>query len=362
MMKKFNILYLIVIVAAFSIWRLANQYQNQAVIFYGFAENKETEINLEHAIQVNQIFVTTGQRVKKGTPLLEASHNKLPLKLNEIVYETEETKVERSLWEADIEASIDKLKARKAVKVSEINGQIVQIEAKLAQNQALLNGLKSVDKDKSTSKATQAKLDALNKELKMAVLPLDVEIQRLQNKLNSQKNPYFVKLKKLASEQSFYEDKGRKLDIIAPSDGLIGNIHCKEAENITSFKTLITFYEENPTLVSGFVHEKMVVHVEVGDTISVSSSLHDKFECKGVVTGLGSRIVEIPERLRKHKDIRQYGREVLIKIPAENEFLQKEKVLLKIDKTIKLSNSFFDFVKAKEAKSNSNISKQFTGE
>lgn len=360
-MRRFNVLYFIVILAALGVWQLSSQYQKQTVMFYGFAETKETEINLEHPVQVNQIFVTTGERVTKGMPLMEASHNKLPLKLNEIVYETEETKVERLMWEAEIEAEMDKLKARKAVKESEINSKIAQVEAKLEQNKALLKDVKSVQ-SKGISASTQAKINALKKELTMAVKPLDVEIQRLQLKLNSKKDPYFVKLKKLKSEQSFYEDRGRKLDIIAPSDGLIGNIHCKEAENISAFKTLITFYEENPTLVKGFVHEKLVVHVSEGDTITVTSSLNSQYQCKGVVIGLGSRIVEIPARLRKNEEIKQFGREVFVQIPSDNELLQKEKVVLKIDKTIKVANRFFDFVQSQEAKSNSNISEQLVVE
>jgi hypothetical protein len=48
----------------------------------------------------------------------------------------------------------------------------------------------------------------------------------------------------------------------------------------------------------------------------------------GVISGLGHRIIEIPERLRKIPELRTYGREVLIEIPNNNHFLQKEKVLL----------------------------------
>jgi len=118
------------------------------------------------------------------------------------------------------------------------------------------------------------------------------------------------------------------LDILAPSDGLIGNIPCKEGENFPSFKTFINFYERNPTIVKGFVHESLILQVKVGDSLLVSSTLHPEQHITGIVTGLGSRIVEIPERLRKMPDIKTYGREVLIAIPAENNFLQKEKVML----------------------------------
>lgn len=116
--------------------------------------------------------------------------------------------------------------------------------------------------------------------------------------------------------------------IYAPKDGLIGNIHCLEGEHKSSFSTLITFYERNPTLVRGYVHESLIVHVKEGDTLEVSSILHPEQKGFGLVGGLGSRIVEIPERLRKIPEIKTYGREVLIQIPPNNPFLQKEKVVL----------------------------------
>ena len=344
-MKRFNLLYIFVILIVVILWNMNLQYQKQTVVFYGFAENKETEINLEHAIRVDQIFVTTGQKVAQGEPLIEVSHNKLPLKLNDLVYEEEEARVKRVLWEDDIRGSIDKLMTKKAVKQSEIKADIEKIKAKVEHNRSLVKGLDNVEENNSTtySQETQARIAALEAELKTAILPLDTEINRLRQKLSSN-NPYNVELKKLKSEQQFYEDKGRKLSIDAPSAGLVGNIHCKEAENIPSFRTLITFYEENPTLVKGYVHEKAVIHVNIGDSLMVSSSLQKDYKCQGVITGLGSRIVEIPDRLRKYPEIKNYGREVLIKIPSNNKFLQKEKVVLKLSSPVSSSDNLLDFI------------------
>lgn len=345
-LKRINILYIAAIVAIVVLWKINAQYSEEVLLFYGFAETKETEINLEHPVQVNNILVTTGQRVTKNTPLMEVSHNKIPLKLEEIVYEQEETELKQLTWKTDILASIDRLKAKKAIKKSEINAEIAQIEAKLAQNRALVKDLNSFEKKNNQQRTTvtEAKITALNTELRMALEPLDAEIKRLEKTLKSNANPYNAKLKKLQTEQSFYEEKGRKLNIFAPSDGLIGNIHSKEAENISAFKTLITFYEENPTLVKGYVHENLVVHVNIGDTLTVSSSLITGYEIKGIVVGLGSRIIETPERLRKYQDIKTYGREISIKIPVENKFLQKEKVMLKLDKPIETNDSFLDLL------------------
>lgn len=345
-LKRINILYIAAILAVVFLWNMNTQYNQEVLLFYGFAETKETEMNLEHPIQVNQILVKTGQRVTKNTPLMEVSHNKIPLKLDEIVYEQEESQLKKLTWETDILAEIDNLKSKKAIKTSEINSEIAQIEAKLAQNRALIKDLNSFEKtenQKSTS-VIEAKITALNTELKMALQPLDAEIKRLEQKLKSNNNPYNAKLKKLQTEQNFYEERGRKLSIFAPSDGLIGNIHCKEAENISAFTTLITFYEENPILVEGYVNENLVVHVKIGDTLTVSSSLILDYEIKGVVVSLGSRIIEIPERLRKYPEIKTYGREILIQIPSQNKFLQKEKVVLKLNKPIKTNNNFFNLL------------------
>jgi multidrug resistance efflux pump len=327
------------------LWKMNLQYQKQTVVFYGFAENKETEINLEHPIRVDHIFITTGQKVAKGEPLIEVSHNKLPLKLNDLVYEEEETKVKRVVWQDDIRGSIDKLMSKKAVKESEIYAEIEKIKAKVEQNRFLVKGLENVEESKNNtySQSTRARIGALEQELKTAIFPLETEINRLRQKLKSN-NPYNVELKKLQSEKEFYKDKGRKLSIEAPSSGLIGNIHCKEAENIPAFKTLITFYEENPTLVKGYVLEKAVIRVNIGDTLMVVSSLQNNYKCQGVITGLGSRIIEVPVRLRKYPELKSYGREVLIKISPDNKFLQKEKVVLKLDSPVSGSNGFFDFI------------------
>ena len=63
-----------------------------------------------------------------------------------------------------------------------------------------------------------------------------------------------------------------------------------------------------------------------------------------MITGLGSRIVEIPDRLRKNPDLKTYGREVLISIPPTNFFLQKEKVILNLLKSTSRPATIFDSI------------------
>jgi hypothetical protein len=69
--------------------------------------------------------------------------------------------------------------------------------------------------------------------------------------------------------------------------------------------------------------------VNVGDSLEVYSLKVPGMVYDGVVTGLGSRIVEIPSRLRKLPEFKTYGQEVILSIPVVNGFLQKEKVGLR---------------------------------
>ena len=113
-------------------------------------------------------------------------------------------------------------------------------------------------------------------------------------------------------------------------DGIIGTISCKEAEHVSSYSTLMTFYEPHSGLIHGYVHEDLTLQVQMGDRFEIGSLKNENIRYEGKVVGLGSRIVEIPTRLRKIPEVKTYGREVQLEITQENSFLQKEKVSIKI--------------------------------
>jgi len=64
------------------------------------------------------------------------------------------------------------------------------------------------------------------------------------------------------------------------------------------------------------------------------------------VTGFGTRITEIPNRLSKIPELTMYGREILVSIPPKNDLLQKEKVrvqLLQSDDSDSFSQKITNF-------------------
>ena len=180
------------------------------------------------------------------------------------------------------------------------------------------------------SSPNQVKLASLELELKQTQEIISTQINNLKSERFAQNNPLLSEIKALEAQLDHYKKRKRDELILAPSDGLIGNVHCKEGEKIASFGALISFYEESPNLVVGYIHEELILKININDSISIFSSSRPDIQNKGVVKTLGSRIVEIPPRLRKIKELKTFGREIIIEIPSDNPFLQKEKVILNL--------------------------------
>ncbi|MEP6647995.1 MAG: biotin/lipoyl-binding protein [Saprospiraceae bacterium] len=298
--------------------------------FFGVAENQETEINLEHEATVNTINVTEGQFVSKGTLLMEVSWSELEFKMSALNHEITELSSRDRINQEEIRGNLERYKALRADKVEDVQGRIRLLESENLLNQQLFAGLKSLPPAEEGESASvyQTKLKNLREELRLSIEPLDIEISNLEQESKIAHIPAQTEIGKLKNEITLYEKARDHLQIYAPSDGLVGTIHCRPGENIPGFNVLISFYEQNPNTVIAYLHESLSTQIKVGDSLNVTSTLHPDETYVGRVSGLGHRIVEIPERLRKLPEIKTYGREVLIEIPSSNNFLQKEKVML----------------------------------
>jgi len=178
-------------------------------------------------------------------------------------------------------------------------------------------------------------IKSLEEERRLFQRTTDLKIEGLRKELAVGNKPIQEQISLLNAEQAFdASQEVLNIDVQAPASGLVGNINCKEHEHVQSYSTLLSFYEPHSSIVTGFVHEDVTVAVAIGDVFQVSSLTEPLVTYEGVVTGLGSRIVEIPTRLRKLVSVKSYGREINISISPENNFLQKEKVSLRyIDKS-----------------------------
>ena len=333
-MKKFNLIYFVAIMICILLLYSLFFKADNSVTFYGFAENKETEISMDNAIEVEEIFVTVGQKVEKGDSLLNVVSATLPLKISDTEYKIEELETKYNLWKSGLDWKISQYKIELNENTGKIQSQIDQLNAELENNKKLSKTIKSIDSDPNTNyeivNPTLIKLEALNEALNHTKGIINTQINNLKSKRFADNNPLLSEIRALEVQLTHYQERKKEEVIIAPTNGLIGNVHCKEGEKISSFGALISFYEESPTLVLGYIHEELILKIKINDSIGIFSSSRPDIQNKGIVKTLGSRIVEIPPRLRKIKELKTFGREIIIEIPPENPFLQKEKVILNL--------------------------------
>jgi len=332
-MNKFNLIYIIAFIVFLVLVLSLTFKPGNTVTFYGFAQNKETEISLDNSVEVQHIHVTTGEKVKKGTILLDVVSASLPVKINNSQFSIEELKTKYQLWKSDLDWKINQLQIELKEKTNQTQSQIDQLNAKIAQNKQLTKELKSIQVKNTTHQIDSPviiKIAALQKELIFTKNIIATKINKIKSERFASNNPLLSKIKSIEGQLNYYETKKEKQTILAPTDGLVGNIQCKEGEKKNSFATLLSFYEESPTRVIGYIHEELLLKININDTIQVLSSSRPEINNTGIVKTLGSRIVEIPPRLRKIKEFKTYGREIIIEIPPNNPFLQKEKVILNL--------------------------------
>lgn len=299
----------------------------QTVSFFGFAETNETEINYNHPVVIDEILVSPGQPVKKNDPLMKISRIKSKEILQDQTFKIQELEANARTWKKDKEDKISILNTERDMRMSNLDADIEALRNELAYKKSLSEGLQSVKAESTIYHPIQEKIDVKVKEKSLLITSYLKKEEAIRNELSLGANPYRVQVNRLKAEIAFDEDHKIQTFIVnAPTDGLIGSISCKEAEHIQAYNTLLNFYEPNPSLVKGYIHEDLKISVKKGSKFKVKS-LHDPdVFYEGTVVGLGSRIVEIPIRLRKMPDFKTYGREISISIPTDNILLQKEKV------------------------------------
>ncbi len=329
-MPRVNLFYIAVGLIGILLFGLFRPSTHGDLSFYGFAESNETEINYNYPVVVDQILVTPGQAVKKNDTLMKISRRLAKESLEDQDFRIAELKAEEALWRQKKESEIAEEEQIKQTKLEEADIQIRRIEKELAFKKSISQELKSISPATSAYQPLEDQLVELKAEKENTRQSYELRLKGLRSELRLGYSPYQEQIKRLAAEQEFEE--GQKIQhilVTAPTDGLIGNISCKEEEHIPSYTTLLSFYEPHSGLVNGYVHEDLTLQVQIGDSFVATSLKDPDMAYPGRVIGLGSRIVEIPTRLRKMPEIKTYGREVLIEISKDNRFLQKEKVSLR---------------------------------
>ena len=327
---RINIFYITVILLGIALYFLFQPQAKEDLSFFGFAENLETEINYNYPVVIDKILVQPGQHVVKGDTLVKLYRQQRRESLQDQEFKIATLKAEETLWKERKRNQLEELKIDQQNKLERIDSKIIELQKELDYKKSVISQLESIKIEANTYQPLEAEIKVLEAEKQQIQQSTQQKTASINNELEKGLYPYQSKISLLKAEKEFEEDqKIQNITVQAPADGLIGTISCKEEEHIPSFKPLLTFYEPHSSMVKGYLHEDLILEVNLGDELEVASLKTEMVKYKGQVVGLGSRIVEIPSRMRKLPEVKTYGREILIEIPTDNEFLQKEKVSLR---------------------------------
>lgn len=321
-MQKFNIFYwLIGPLLIVSVYLLTNTLRLSHREYYGFAENKQSEINLDKDVTIVKTLVNTGDKVKKGQLLMIVNNTDIHQQINQIQVAESGIQLKNDLTESELKSEILKLEKERDIEISTIHTKINSLQQETDFYKSLVNS--NDVKDSEIRNPNETMIKNLNDEIKEITQQYNNNIALYQKMI---RQPKQTKTEKAlySDKKNYLQSEINKFQIIAPFDGVIGSINIREGEYVKAFTSLISFYEATPPMVLAYVQEKYDLNINTGDTVWISSAYNSGKKTKGIISAKGNRIVEIPEKFRKIPDVRIYGIEVFINIPADNRFLQKE--------------------------------------
>jgi multidrug resistance efflux pump len=318
---------------------LTGYYRSEPDTFYGIADTKEIVISSGSPVEIRRIMVAQGQMVKQGDSLLQLHNPELDLKISQISHELNELRTRKTAHATLSKSEIRQFKAEQEAKVGELTAELGELEAQYNLNRQLVSELHSLEKDKAGSKGEadsanplKIKIQSLKRMLELARDPSRIYVDRLSNAQSSSGDPLIEQVSRMEDELTLLLEEKRQLFIPAQISGLIGSVNFKQGEKVSPFTPILTLHAESPSFVRGYIHEDVYSQVAVGQNVTVHSNHDRKHGVAGVVVGVGARIVEYPERLRKRADILIWGREIIIRLPPQNRFLLGEKVLIALDR------------------------------
>ena len=327
------LLYLVWVIVFVLVMIFTLTHELESTSFFGITETREIVISSESSLDIKTINVAEGQSVSQGQILVELISPDLTIKINQISHQLDELKAQKGVNKNELISNINQLKAEKKSVISEINNKIRQLENQYNINKALTSELKSIpirenSEESSTSNPIYLEIESLQQELALKINPIDIRIDLMQAVLDASESPIEIQVERLEKELDLLKQEKDNLTISAQISGIIGSVNFKAGEKVAPHKPILTLHTKNPSLIKGYIYEDVYTKISVGMEVNVTSLTDSKTQIIGTIVGVGSRIVEYPVRLRKHPELQQWGREIMIKIPSVNPLILGEKVLI----------------------------------
>jgi multidrug resistance efflux pump len=326
---KFNILYILIPAAIYGCYHIINDLQGQSVqTFYGTAETEPQTLNFEHAVLVKDLRTLMGNQVKKGDTLAILYRSELDKTTIERLADINQVEVERNAKNQVIDKDKDLIVVRNNAKLSDIQAQIRILQTDDSLKNSVKNAIyNNIPQD---NRLLREKINALKEEILQVEKQTREQLQQLEIQRQSLQNITQAKIAQVQQDLDYVKLEKSKLFLIAPIDGFVEQVNMGKNMLIPAYRDLIKINPRKPNKIVGFIHETSDIPFQLGDSVTLESSVRLPIKAKGTIVGSNPKLVELPYRLRKFTELRAWGREVYIEVSDTNGFYIGEKIFISL--------------------------------
>ena len=299
--------------------------RNYAVV--AEVEPQKTAISFPKPVRIKNLHVAAGEHVQKGDLLLEVERPDLELDIQKIQNEISQLEAEQARRQEDYRTTRELERVRHDQEITSLNGRLQELDSEYRSDSLFMaevtrwTGTDSVTTEDPYYIARKRLLEERALEEKR----YSSEGNRQRLLFDKDMEFYALRGQRLRDELGSHLAEKRNLKQFSPIDGTIGTVSVQLMELIPPYQTILSVYDENPNVIKAYMNEKAIIPVEVGDRVKVES-INRNYSIEGEVVEIGSRIVSYPNQMVPASQTQMWGKEIFVKIPTDNEFLNGEKV------------------------------------
>lgn len=297
-------------------------------------EPLKSAISYHKAVRVVEIYVMPGQKVVPGDALVKVERPDLILDVDRKKNQLNRLKIEKTLVEQKYFEEQKMRALEKEAKVRKLNTEKEQLLIIVENNQKLTNQFSNLtgyaDTIRSFGKSYyEIDLKAIDEELEFTLEQYRQNRNLAAQLFEQQSKTIQIQKKEIEQELQALMDEEQELVKKADFIGTVGSVNAQEGELLSPYSTILSLYDLNPTVIKAIMNEGYKYQAEVGQVVNVEST-NRSYHIEGKIIEIGARIIEYPNRLKTNQNIPMWGQELFIKIPEENDFLNGERVFVKI--------------------------------
>ncbi len=292
-------------------------------------------VSYQKAVRILEIYVLPGQKIQPGDKLVKVEKQDLLLEIERKKNQLQIQRIEIAAAKSRIQEKLKSIEFETTMELNKIQAEIDRANLTIENNKKLTSQFGALtgysDSISSMGKSYyEMELENLTAEKKEVIQKSEHDRLNAHASYNEEMRAMLIKEQESQTELTSLMEEEKQLISFSDYNGTIGTVNVQTGELLTPYTTILSIYEDKPTVIKAVMNENYKYEITVGEKVRVESN-NRKYRIEGEITEVGSRIIEYPSRLQTYRDIPMYGRELFIRIPAENKFLSGERVFVTIE-------------------------------